>query len=79
MKTSGISVGDRDIPLEIDMRIDPVREGPMIGKIIEVSDIAGGELKGMFETKMQVSGILNRFGTTVGYEATCDKGIFYGK
>lgn len=77
-KTAGLSVGDRDLPLEADIVIDPVRTGPMIGKTIEVSEIAGGELKGMFETQVQISGLLYRFGVVSGYEVTCDKGIFYG-
>lgn len=77
-KKAGLSIGDRDLPLEADMVIDPVRTGPMIGKTIEVSDLAGGELKGMFETKVQVSGVLYRFGSVAGYEVTCDKGVFYG-
>lgn len=77
-KTSGLSIGDRDLPLEADPLSDPVRNDPMIGKMIEVSAIAGGELQGLVSSQVEVTGVFYRFGVVVGYEVKSEKGTFSG-
>lgn len=77
-KTSGLSIGDRALPLEADPTVDPIRSDPMVGKKIEVSAIAGGELQGLISAQVEVTGVFYRFGVIVGYEVKTDKGTFAG-
>jgi hypothetical protein len=75
---SNLSVGDRDLPLEADTKIDLRRDNNLIGNLVEVSPIAGGDLKALSGKAVKISGVLIRFGEIVGYEVTYQGGSYIG-
>lgn len=65
---ASLSVGNRSLPLESDVTVDIQHESPMVGKTIEVSNIAGGPLMPYRGDKAEVLGVIQRYGQTVGYQ-----------
>ena len=79
MKTAiSLSIGDRTCPLEADFQGSVDRSHSLVGKTIEVSPIAGGDLKGESEKKARVTGVYLRFGTVVGFEVEIGGDTYYG-
>ncbi len=77
-KALNLPVGDRNLPLEVDPLHDPVRTGPLIGKMIEVSPLAGGLLTGRSGEQAKVTGTISRLGQTVGYEVHIGGSVIIG-
>ena len=65
---ASLPIGSRSLPLESDVTVDIRHESPMVGKVIEVSDIAGGPLMPYRGDKVEVLGVILRYGQTVGYQ-----------
>lgn len=77
-EATSLSIGDRDLPLEADLKVDVVRQHPMVGRTVEVSPLAGGDL---FHSKGKngvVSGVYLRFGEVVGYELSINGKSYVG-
>jgi hypothetical protein len=66
--SSSMSVGDRKSPLEANLDLDISREGEEIGKLVEVSPVAGGELLPLRGKEAKILGVVRRFGEVVGYD-----------
>ncbi len=73
-----LSIGDRDLPLEADLRNDPDRSHDLVGKTVEVSPIAGGDLHDHRGQKAKVVGVITRFGQIVGFEVSIKGRAYYG-
>jgi hypothetical protein len=79
MKTgASLSIGDRELPLEADFQEDANREHSLVGKTVEVSPIAGGDLYNHRGKNAEVTGVYQRYGTVVGYEVKIGKDTFHG-
>lgn len=79
MKTgASLSIGDRELPLEADFQVDADRGHELVGKTIEVSPIAGGDLRDKREQNAEITGVYQRFGVVVGYEVKIGDGSFHG-
>lgn len=63
-----LSVGDRDLPLEAELSEDCDRRHPAVGRVAEISPIAGGLLQPYRGKKAEIMGVLSRLGQVVGYE-----------
>jgi hypothetical protein len=72
MRRASVLIGDRENPLEADLKADLCREAPEIGKRAEVSPVAGGDLSGLHGKFGPITGVLKRYGRTVGYEVDID-------
>ena len=73
-----LSVGDRTLPLEANLQSDPDRTHDMVGKTVEVSPIAGGDLLDKRGKKGKVLGVLTRYGMLVGLEVEIGGNTHYG-
>jgi hypothetical protein len=69
---ASISVGDRLSPLEADSSLDPIRNDPLVGSLVEVSNIAGGDLIPLKGESGEISGVIRRMGQVAGYEIKVD-------
>lgn len=78
MKTAGYSIGDRVLPLEADVEKDFSTEHPLVGKVAEVSCIAGGELLHLQGKNGKVKVVLKRLGVVVGYGVEIDSKVYFG-
>ena len=65
---ASIGVGDRLSPLEADVSLDPIRNDPLVGSLVEVSSIAGGDLLSLKGETGEVTGVIRRMGQVAGYE-----------
>jgi len=71
-------IGDRTLPLEVDVDAEPVREGELVGSKVEVSRIAGGDLKDVRGKIAEITGLFKKFGQVVGYEAKIKDKLYSG-
>jgi len=55
-----------------------IREGVLIGKMVEVSPIAGGDLLTKRGKDAKIKGFVRRLGQIVGYEVELDGKLYYG-
>jgi len=85
--SSSVSVGDRKSPLEANLDLDVSREGAEVGKVVEVSPVAGGELLPLRGKDAKIVGVIRRYGEVVGYDLELDgknviatpKDVFVGR
>jgi hypothetical protein len=75
---TSLSIGDRELPLEADIAADAIRDHELIGKSVEVSPIAGGDLKDKRGNRGKITGVYERFGKVVGYEVKIKGSSFHG-
>lgn len=75
---AGSMVGDRESPLEADLKVDLCREDALIGERAEVSPCGGGDLYGKQGQFGPITGVLKRYGRVVGYEVELDKTRYTG-
>lgn len=61
-------IGDRSQPVEMDVEGDVVREGDPVGKRVEISSVAGGDLRDLRGQTGTVTGLYVKYGVLVGYE-----------
>lgn len=73
MKAASILIGDRESPLEADLKADLCRESSEIGERAEVSPCGGGDLSGKQGKFGAITGVLKRYGRVVGYEVEIGK------
>ena len=78
MKSAAYSIGDRVLPLEADVERDFKTEHELVGKVAEVSCIAGGELLPLQGKNGKVKGVLYRLGQIVGYGVEIEDKVFFG-
>ena len=71
-------IGDRVLPLEVDVDQEPDRQGDLIGRKVEVSGIAGGDLLELRGKMAQITGLFKKFGEVVGYELEIKDRIYKG-
>ena len=71
-------IGDRSLPLEVDVDSEPVREGELVGRRVEVSRIAGGDLLDVRGKIAVITGLFKKFGQIVGYEAKIKDKLYSG-
>lgn len=69
-----LSFGDRHHPFEGDLDADIALIDPMVGKTIEVSDIAGGSLSQYKGRRATIDGVLYRLGVPVAYRVKIEGG-----
>lgn len=69
-----LSFGDREHPLEGDLDADMDLIDPLVGKTVEVSEIAGSGLHKYRGKKAIVDGVIYRFGKPVAYRVKIDGG-----
>jgi hypothetical protein len=77
-RLAGSMVGDRENPLEADLKADLCRESPLIGERAEVSPCGGGDLHGKQGEVGPITGVLRRYGRVVGYEVELGKTRYTG-
>ena len=65
---ASLSIGDRNLPLEADLSTDIDRDDPLVGRVVEVTPVAGGELLPKIEEPATITGVFRRQGRVVGYE-----------
>ena len=65
---ASLSIGDRNLPLEADLGEDFDRKHELVGRLVEVSKIAGGDLFDLRGENAEISGVLLRLGRVSGYE-----------
>jgi len=75
---ASLSIGDRGLPLEADLGSDIVRTHGIVGKEIEVSPVAGGDLFARKGENGKVTGVFLRYGVVVGYEVEIEGKSFFG-
>ena len=73
-KAVSLSMGDRNSPLEADIKADLITDHPKVGDKIEVSRFAGGTLKEHRGKKATVLAVVERFGQVVGYKVQIKNG-----
>ena len=73
-KAVSLSMGDRNSPLEADIKADLITDHPKVGDKIEVSRFAGGTLKDHRGKKATVLAVVERFGQVVGYKVQIKNG-----
>jgi hypothetical protein len=73
-----LSIGDRTLPLEANFRTDVDRTHDLVGTIVEVSPLGGGDLKGKSGQKATVLGVFTRLGSLVGLEVEIGGRTYYG-
>jgi len=79
MKTAtSLSIGDRDVPLEADISEDFTKDHSIVGRSVEVSPVAGGELQALQGKLVQVTGVVLRLGEVAGYEVVLEGGKYHG-
>lgn len=73
-----LGIGDRQVGLEADLGEDIIREGDLIGNVVEVSPLAGGDLHDLRGKDGKIRGFVRRLGRVVGYEVEIRGKTFYG-
>ena len=74
MKTAFTAgVGDRDLPLEADLEDGILDRHPLVGDIVEVTPVAGGDLLELRGQKGEITGVMLRLGQVVGLRVRVDK------
>lgn len=67
-QAASLSVGGRELPLEADLAVDVTYDHEMVGKSVEVSTLAQGQLKSLRGKPCTILGVTTRFGQVVGYK-----------
>jgi len=74
---ASLGVGDRLSPLEADLE-NVVVDHAMVGRSVEVSPVAGGDLEGLRGKTATVTGVVLKFGQVVAYQVDVEKTLHIG-
>jgi hypothetical protein len=77
-KATTLSIGDRSLPLEANVEVEADHNHELVGRMVEVSPLAGGDLQGKKGEDAKILGVFVRFGVVVGFEVEIDGSSFYG-
>ncbi len=76
--STSLSIGDRDLPLEGDLDNDFTSAHSLVGELVKVSPVAGGELLEKRGDKAEVASVLLRLGQVVGLAVKIQGKIYRG-
>lgn len=77
-QAASLNIGDRDLCLEADVGVDVVRDNPLVGGVVEVSPVAGGDLLSQRGETGEITGVIYRLGQLVGYEVKVGETVHHG-
>lgn len=78
MRGISLSVGDRELPLEVNADSDTDSSHDLVGSKVRVSPIAGGELLSKRGELGKIEAVVTRLGEVVGYQVSVDGADTYG-
>ena len=78
MREAALSIGDRQLPLEANLKEDVDKGHSLVGSKVEVSPIAGGDLLPYVGKDAEVIGVILKYGQIVGFEVKIDGASRFG-